>query len=286
MASALAHNYSYHLVTRVNLVEKQLRLDGGHFANAKSLAYRLVLASVEKDFDPLVVLSDAYDVVFQQDASILSAAFDAMDLTNRGVLFGAENACWPATCSSEAFFRCPLMQGLNYLQNRSLHEPFICELQRRLAPANATSVFLNAGVSVGRAHWHRRIADQYFSLVSELPDGCLDEQAVYSWLFASSTKGVFLDHSAALVTSAFRRIDDLSFDEARGSWISARRGTAAPILHFNGDKDPFGPSVRRLFDWLRRRHGRDGFRRLLDRPGRLFVDGVQRTFNDFCPNFA
>jgi hypothetical protein len=180
------------------------------------------------------------------------------------------------------------------------------------APPLERPMFLNSGLSVGFVEQYRAIAAKSIDMTTTLPSLCLDDQGLLAWQMVSasttsttssvSSEGkqnetrISLDYGSEFFASLNDR--DVTFDSADGFakvWKytdkSKDNTTVVPfMLHHNGNgkrdvvrgRDLYNHTSGLIVDWKRKHKGLDVVQELAR--GRLFVDGIERKYEEVCGN--
>ena len=160
--------------------------------NAKNLKvefYKNYVDNVSLAETDILVLADAYDVVYQRDVHHFMHKLRTLlgtdpETTKRDVVyFMAEKNCWPAMNPKRKEYYCPMAQGHAFYQNKPNQTAINCRKQLDLAlsqhvPADV-GTFLNSGVCVGSVRALRRMFSDYVNLRDSLVPKCHDDQGHY-----------------------------------------------------------------------------------------------------------
>ena len=157
--------------------------------NAKNMKveyYKNYVDNASLPENDILVLADAYDVVYQRDVHhFMHKLRTLLDTTKTRdvVYFMAEKNCWPAMNPKRYEYYCPMAQGHAFYQNKPNHTAINCRKQLDLAPSQHASTdigkFLNSGVCVGSVRALRKLFSDYVNLRDSLLPKCHDDQGDY-----------------------------------------------------------------------------------------------------------
>ena len=138
------------------------------------------------------------------------------------------------------------------------------------------------------------ILDTYefiLEMAAETTPNCRDDQQLASWVYAFNLYPVFLDFNESMLTTTYWRYDKFHFDRHLGMLVrnetSRQDGVVTStffqprVLHFNGGRDGFAPTVHKLFRWYLKRYGKRTVYKMLEE-GEIYVDGVKQNFDKMC----
>ena len=174
--------------------------------NAKNMKvefYKNYVNNASLAENDILVLADAYDVVFQRDVhhfmhKLRTLLATELETTKRDVVyFMAEKNCWPALNPKRKEYYCPMAQGHAFYQNKPNHTAINCRKQVDLAPSHHSHTdigkFLNSGLCVGSVRALRRLFSDYENLRDSLVPKCHDDQGD-SHLLTPSVETIHLSH--------------------------------------------------------------------------------------------
>jgi len=191
---------------------------------------------------------------------------------NNSIVFNAEVDCYPML---KGWYRC------SRIGRRVCHDQ---QVKADEAGGYEQTIFLNSGVYMGRVQ-DIKIAFRELNLLTKtLPHGCMEDQALFSYLYSQQEIHITLDFNSTLFGSMFKMQDMYDINNNTG-YFFRRLDTGDVItpfiLHFNGNKEFIPEFFTRYIRTFVGLHGRDVAIRALEQ-GHLRIDNEQVKFRDFC----
>lgn len=291
ISTALWGNYTYNLIskfTEENAAEMRAAFKEAKYSGkfSKVFGFPPALEFIHKK--SVVLFTDATDVIYQRKSEELSHVYTQFVNSrkdNATVIFSAEANCWPMEEGS--LYNCPLMQGEKFQQPNNTSPSKICfeqsERARKIFKITRPTVYLNSGSYIGPVEDIKSTMKQIKLLTKSISGQCMEDQALFSYIYMADTSPIALDYEGDLFAPLFLTIDNFELNNKTGYFQdnSGTTPTTPFVLHFNGEKGRLKEFMEIYFKTFIGKHGKSHALGLLE-AGSIYLDFQQRKFTDLC----